>query len=281
MRHQTAFHTCVDTPNPCFAKEEEARTATTHHEFIKYAALLAAATRPRTDTRAEVVKQYKESWDLVYRNEPCKMTEEGLPYDYSQDSRFPGSRNDAGTSTLGPLPSLSRHTPVPSSSCRRTPIPSSSRHTPVPSSSPHPAASSSRLTPVPPSPFSHHPQAASSLPPPPADHDVVMRVLRQKTFPTTLKPVFSSISGFGPGFDATADPSGCVRVLFIENIEHALGDNPQTGIFISEENIDVDHYDRLFNTFPNSILKKGRTSKDGKVTCLIVTWVSRSKINNF
>ena len=113
------------------------------------------------------------------------------------------------------------------------------------------------------------------LPPPPsADHDVVMHVLRQKTFPNIVKPVFPLVSGFVPGFDARNPLSGRVHVLFIEHIEHELPEAAEPGVFISEANVDVAHYDRIFNTFPRSILRMGDNEK-GKVPCLIVTWVSR------
>lgn len=126
------------------------------------------------------------------------MTQDGLPHDYSEDSRFPGRMSTTDSSpTLGPLPSSSRHSPVPSSS-HHTAVPSSSSCTPVPSSSPHaPVLSSSHLTLFPPTSVSPHPQAVpspSSFTPPPLDHDVVLRILRQKTFQTALKPTSLSDS---------------------------------------------------------------------------------------
>lgn len=213
-----------------------------------------------------------------------------LPFDYSQDSRFPGSRivresPQPPSSPLSSAPSSSRSSrALPGFPPPPAPVPSSSRLSPVASSSRStrdaPVRSTSRLTAARPasiSPISPHPAAApssASFAPPPPDPDVVMRALRQKSFPIFLKPSFSCISGFVPGFDPRNVLSRRVRVLFVENVEHILPENPEAGIFISEATIDIAHYKRLSRVLSRNILKRGSASK-GKVRCLISTWVSR------
>jgi hypothetical protein len=267
LRHKT-YHTFSD--HPCFAVEDEGRTNPMHNEFIKYAGLLAATARSGSAVQADIVRQYKESWGLVYPNRECQLDDKGLPFDNSLDDAFPGRASAAGSSsTLNPLPSSSGSTPV-SSSSRRLPVPSSPHRTPIPSSS-----RSTRVTPAPPASFSPHPQASPSSPSPPPDHNVVMWVLHQKSFPILIRLLFPSISGgLVPGFDPTNPTSNRVRILFVENMLHQVSKDSAPGAFISEQELDKANYDRIFDNFCHSILKLGNGSK-GKVKCLIASWVSR------
>jgi hypothetical protein len=102
-----------------------------------------------------------------------------------------------------------------------------------------------------------------------------MRVLQAKSLTIRLQSPFPSISGgLVPGFDPTIPASQLVRVLFIENIWHPVSKDSAVGPYISEAELDVAHYDKILDNFDNSILKRGN-SRQGKVTCLIASWVSQ------
>jgi len=245
---------------------------------------------------------FAECWKAVFPDDPPQFTSEGRIRDYSEDSRFfdpapeqgpPSGQPSAGASGLsGPPPMASSSsfqlqrssfTAPPSSPLPRASIPafqlpmssfanppSSPAHTETPPRSPSLAPADTHMR-------SPSPAPAGSAPRPETpEGDRLIQYLRDHDYPFELQSNLPQISeGLIPELVAT-DPTGAIRVVFVENPEHRIpeqGDKPES--FITKTAIDALTFRRIFAMFPKCIAKieDPEATKDS-VACYMSTWVS-------
>jgi len=195
-------------------------------------------------------KQFRDVWTKVYPNVDVPLVDKDFPPDLWDDPLFAPFVCGTGSSAAPPCPD----TPVPTEAVR------------------HPSLHSS-----------DNPPALHSTPPSgmPGGGQLT-EYLRQHNFKITIRPMYSCIQDNSfPGFNPPVpNPNPqIVHVVFVENPENQIPDSSTPWSFLSQTSLDRDIFDRFAEAMPKCIKEipeeREETKTDGKVNCIISSWVSR------
>ena len=250
----------------------------TRAEFFRAASALAK--KHKGGERLKVIALFTKHWPEVYPDIPLPLDANGLPVDFSDDSRFKPVRKGNSEAAL-PRSDMDEEldkndtTPLDPAASLFTPPPPISLD--LPPGSP-PISHDSPPTPEPQRPLtSRSSTPRSSM----LNGNEMIKYLQKHHFGIAIRPIHSGIEG---GLLSGCKPATkALRVVFVENPESRIPEvsSSRPLSFLTKTSLDKRVYDRLKEGLPKCVKEipkksgKGKQKKDeNKIDCFISSWVS-------